>query len=73
MQNEYFDWFWPRWVISHGLITQSHASRILGVTSTRVCQMIKEGKLSKKLYVFGDDPSLVSMTEVLEIMANRKK
>lgn len=66
----YFLWFSENWLLAGGLITQSKAARLLGVSPTRVRQSINEGKITP--YVFLDNNPLVSLSEILNIREGKK-
>ena len=46
----FFQWMIQSWTIHGGLITQTTAAKLIGVTKGRITQMIREGKLKELRY-----------------------
>ena len=70
-QINFLKWWMQKWMQSGGLINQATASRLLKRSTSRITNMIKEGKLQEYRY---KNLSFLAMPEVMrmaETIANR--
>ena len=63
--ERYKEWLTKEWTNNGGLIIQAQAAKILGITPTRIRQMINEGKL--KGFTFEDHTPLLSYSQIMSI------
>lgn len=70
-QIEFLEWWKENWMQSGGLINQATASRLLSRSTSRITNMIKEGKIKEYRY---KNLSYIALPEVMRIactIANR--